>query len=163
LDCNSVIVGIPEATRYHPHHHGSTALQAGGGAAGIIIVEDTDDFGVPNVIRTAPEFTLLMQSVNLDELSEIAAESGSNLRFPATPANLLLVNGQTAPKITIRPNTWVRLRMGMASIEQYISAAFDVAGCELQLIAKDGVYLHSLPRTIQRITICQGMCTSVHV
>jgi len=151
---------MPGTHWYHPHHHGSTALQAGGGAAGIIIVEDTDDFGVPDVIRTAPEFAMLVQAINVNEVSDVATDSGSNLfrdaQILSGTGNLLLVNGQTNPKITIQPNTWVRLRMVMASIEQLISAAFDVAGCELQLIAKDGVYLHSLPREIQRITICPG-------
>jgi FtsP/CotA-like multicopper oxidase with cupredoxin domain len=56
----------------------------------------------------------------------------------------LLVNGQTAPTVTVQPGRWYRWRLVYAAMEDVATLSFVTTGtatCELQLLAKDGVYL----------------------
>ena len=59
----------------------------------------------------------------------------------------LLVNGQSQPVIAMRPGTWYRWRMAYSSIDRLITGT-SLNGCEMQLLAKDGVYLPTAPRAI---------------
>ena len=92
-----------------------------------------------------------------------------------TQASVVLVNGMTQPVLTLEANTWYRslpnhhaspppppppppppspprllrryrFRMVFAAVDAVLSPW--VAGCTIRLLAKDGVYLHSIPRTI---------------
>ncbi len=62
-----------------------------------------------------------------------------------TNTTFMLVNGHREPTMTLIPGKWYRWRMGYVSIEPYTSLTFETtsgnAKCELQLLAKDGVYL----------------------
>jgi len=148
---------------YHPHHHGSTAIQAGGGACGMIVVEDPPGF-LPAELASMEERILVMQHLNMPELTEISQEYETNCQnaggtaaqcddtaWAAGPtagaaANIVLVNGMTQPVISMTANTWYRFRIVYAAVDSVITPW--VAGCSIQLLAKDGVYLHSMPRTI---------------
>ena len=97
--------------------------------------------------------------MNTDVLAAIARESRDEL-FSVTRTNaaetsdtdLVLVNGQHQPVVPMVAGQWARWRTLMASIEQKLELT--VSGCELQLLAKDGVYLSVAPRAIHRRPPC---------
>jgi len=156
---------------YHPHHHHATALQAGGGLAGVLIVEDPTDY-LPTEYSSMPEKIMFVSGHNLQTLQTIATSSQSNLWTTAVAdagtAGLdtlaFMVNGQTGPTLTMNSHTWYRWRMVYAAVEAalVISVSGD-ATCTMNLIAKDGVYLHSFPRAITKIYLYPGSRADVAV
>jgi len=80
----------------------------------------------------------------------------------------LVVNGQWRPKVTIEEGKWHRFRFVFASVEQRVEIfpAGDKRGsayCQYQLLAKDGIYLHEAPRTIERIYLVSGSRADIAV
>jgi len=156
---------------YHPHHHGSTAIHAGGGACGALIVEDPAGY-LPAEVANMEEKIFVMQHLNMPELAVISQEYETNCQAAGgtaaqcddptwaagatagTPANVVLVNGMTEPVVSLTANTWYRFRMVYAAVDSVITPW--VAGCTIQLLAKDGVYLPSLPRTITQTYMGPG-------
>ncbi|CAB9506021.1 Blue copper oxidase CueO [Seminavis robusta] len=164
---------MPGTHWMHPHRHGSTAIQVGGGAAAAIIVEDVpnaDDnstfLNLPPQVANAREVLLVAQEFDFAELNGIATQSKDSvihlsdvLEAESTVGfvNLAsektyLVNGQVNPKIPLQPNEWIRLRVIHVG---WLTGRleFELTGCEMQLIAKDGVYLPELPRKISQASI----------
>ena len=115
---------------YHPHAHGADAEQAGGGAFGMLIVEDSPLSELPPAIASLEEITLALVGLNMPALAGFAEDYVENcLEQPgctaATCANpiwgqgplegeeadVLLVNGQTRPTITMAARRWYRWRL----------------------------------------------------
>ena len=97
---------MPGTSWYHPHFHGSTSIQTGMGVAGMVIVEDPPGY-VPAQIAQLPEINLMIQHLNLDELSTYANVSGfewwqadsdatvyGNASSSTGNTNLMLINMQ---------------------------------------------------------------------
>ena len=101
-----------------------------------------------------------MMMVHVDMPSLVSIQQGFNdalWQVTGTPEVVLLVNGQSAPTVTVNPGTWYRWRIAYASIEDGVTLSFaaGTTSCELQLLAKDGIYLevrcpagHALPRSL---------------
>ena len=67
----------------------------------------------------------------------------------------IVVNGQLAPTLTLPPMQWTRLRLVHATMS--FNLALRAQGCELQLIANDGVYLSGgAPAPLREITMLPG-------
>jgi FtsP/CotA-like multicopper oxidase with cupredoxin domain len=148
---------------YHPHHHGSTALQAGGGAAGVFIVEDQPG-EVPEEIRTMEERVMMWTVLDLSTLAAVQGLFNDALWTVGgsgdAAATIMLVNGQSRPEVAVEAGKWYRWRMvfsalGSASVLSFAPGS-DGATCELQLLAKDGVYLPLAPRAIDRVHLYPG-------
>jgi FtsP/CotA-like multicopper oxidase with cupredoxin domain len=69
--------------------------------------------------------------------------------------NFVLVNGQYEPKITVDQGKWYRFRMVMSSTQDGIMFTAP-AGCDLELLGHDGIYLYDAPRTVEAIVIPPG-------
>ena len=146
---------------YYPHAHGSTTLQLAGGMAEALIVED-DPAVTPVELLALPEHVLFLQHVHSsrdavdgiealnpfleNELSGfsdqqlLARYSKSTLEMQQVGSgDALLVNGRLAPTLTISPQQWRRLRFIHATMS--FNLMLRVPGCELRLLANDGVYL----------------------
>lgn len=155
----------PGTNWYHPHFHGSTTLQTGQGVAGMIIVEDPPGY-LPSQIANMPEIPLMLQHMDLDKLHESANASGTlmweestilygNATTETGNTNLLLVNMQYIPKISIERGKWYRMRMVMSSIQEGL--AWEAPeGCQLELLAKDGIYLSDAPRSVKTMILAPG-------
>ena len=151
---------------YHPHLHGSTALQVGGGAHGLIIVEDDPSKdGLPAKLTdgSIEEIVLVISVIpqqSDDDASLHAIEAASSpassntVTTTAGPSTLVLVNGQNKPTITLTAAKWYRLRTVLASVLHF--GNFFVDGCELAVLAKDGVYLLSGPRATEFLFLVSG-------
>ena len=152
---------------YHPHHHHATALQAGGGAAGALIVNDPPGY-LPAQYADMVEKVLFVSSHNLATLQTMAVSSESTLwstaNTDATAAghdtNVFMVNSQIGAQMTIGSHTWHRLRFIYAAVEQTLELSLtdetNGAACDLQLLAKDGVYLHNIPRAVTQVILFPG-------
>ncbi|KAL1519183.1 hypothetical protein AB1Y20_003443 [Prymnesium parvum] len=148
---------------YHPHHHGSTAIQAGGGAAGMIIVEDAANL-LPASISALEEVILVLSHLDMASLTAVGTQYETNCQnaggsvadcnedtwsdgaISGTQVNLVVVNGMYQPTISMAANRWYRWRMVFAAVNAVLEPM--LTGCEIKLLAKDGVYLSPAPRDI---------------
>jgi len=161
---------MPGTSWYHPHFHGSTSLQTGQGAAGMLIVEDPPGY-LPTQVENMPDINLMIQHMDLPALEKSAHESGAlwwldsqgtnstivygNATSDTGNTNLMLVNMQYIPKITIEKGKWYRFRMVMSSVIDGLSWAAP-EGCQMQLLAKDGIYLSDAPRSVEIMILAPG-------
>ena len=114
---------------YHPHHHGNVADQIFGGLYGAIIVEDpTDDLDVDR------ERVMVISDITLD--------TGGSLVTPSTmeqmmgrEGELVLVNGQSAPRIEGRSGERERWRIVNACTSRYL--ALTLPGQESRVVGRD--------------------------
>jgi len=144
----------------HPHRHGSTSLQVGGGAFSLIVVEDEEGF-VPDQVKNAKEVLFLAHQLHPEEMQEASQQSSDGLWSMSggtaidIDEELVTVNGQLNPTITAHAGEWMRFRILWAAWqENTLDLHFD--GCEMKLLAKDGVYIHDFPRSITATRIAQG-------
>ena len=149
---------LPGTHWLHPHRHGSTALQVSGGAAAAVIVRDPPGF-LPQHISDAFDVVLVVQPMDIDATQRIADRSGDGLFKGSTAANgnrLILVNGQVQPVLRVSPNKWVRLRIIHAGWQRDNLRISIGSGCEISLLAKDGVYISDFPRSISEADVTLG-------
>jgi len=147
---------------YHSHHHHSTALQSAGGAAGLIVVEDPVGY-LPEEISNMKEVLMIMTLVDEAMIANVGAMGGDQImKIPkGAKEKNVYVNGQLVPTMTVRPGEWMRLRMCFSAIEMavrghMISDDSTAAQCEMHLLAKDGIYLHKMPRKISTVSLFPG-------
>merc|ERR1712216_1009285 len=69
--------------------------------------------------------------------------------------NTFLINMQYIPKITVEKGKWYRMRMTMSSVQDGLAWRAP-RGCEMQLLAKDGIYLNDAPRKINVMILAAG-------
>lgn len=139
---------MPGTFWMHPHRHGSTTLQLGGGALSAIIVED-EPGSLPQPVEGATEIILVAHYMNIGEFAAITRSSNDPL-FGMTnspPGDLIMVNGQLNPTISTRAGEWMRFRVTWNNFFDG-SLNMRVDGCEMQLLAKDGIYIRDFPRSI---------------
>ena len=113
---------------YHPHHHGLVAGQIFAGLFGAIIVEERD------AIPVNSERVLIVSDTTLDSAGNIAAVSPME-RMAGREGELLLLNGQSRPLLTARPDERERWRIINACVARYLRLRMD--GQRLQLIGMD--------------------------
>lgn len=148
---------------YHPHHHGSTALQAGGGAAGMLVVRDAEG-EVPIEVSSMMEIPLVLTAIDIELLAELQSEFNEALwQVEGEADSVLLTNGQTAPVVDVTPGQWYRFRIVFVAIATTADLSFDDTSCEMQLLAKDGIYLHTAPRTVETLPLYSGARCDVAV
>ncbi|KAL1520688.1 hypothetical protein AB1Y20_022257 [Prymnesium parvum] len=148
---------------YHPHHHGSTAIQAGGLASGMMIIDDPPGL-LPPEITALEEVIMFLTHLDMTQMTALAVEYEANCLgdggsaaqceddiwsdgpISGTQGNFILLNGLYQPKMSMAANRWYRWRVALSGI----STVFEVSltGCELQLLAKDSLYLPVAPRPI---------------
>jgi FtsP/CotA-like multicopper oxidase with cupredoxin domain len=125
---------------YHPHLHGSTGVQVASGMQGAIIVEDLPG-RTPASINAANrnEKIFVLQTLPYDDHGEINdfLALGDDRSFVRN--RHVLVNGQVAPTITIRPGEVQRWRFINASFNR--SILLQLEDHDLHEIALDGIYL----------------------
>mmetsp|Transcript_18920 Transcript_18920/g.38995 ORF Transcript_18920/g.38995 Transcript_18920/m.38995 type:complete len:800 (-) Transcript_18920:198-2597(-) len=132
---------------YHPHHHGSTALQ------------------VPPEVEAMEEMLMFMLHLDMSAQQELQQlfNSDSLWQVTGTPATVWLVNGQSAPTVTVEPNTWYRWRMVFGALGTAAELTFSDPSCEMRLLAKDGVFLMDAGRPVTSIRLFPGARADVAV
>jgi FtsP/CotA-like multicopper oxidase with cupredoxin domain len=131
---------------YHPHHHGFVADQVFGGLYGAIVVED------PEPVEASRERVLVISDLTLDGSGHVA---------PATPAQrlrgregqLVLVNGQRNPALSILPGERERWRIVNACVSRYLRLRLD--GQRMQLLGIDSGRFQA-PRDVEELLLAPG-------
>jgi FtsP/CotA-like multicopper oxidase with cupredoxin domain len=101
---------------YHPHHHGNVAEQVFGGLAGVIVVRGEID-ALPE-IQAAQEEILVLQDFDLDRQGRLR-EPMPMFRRWGREGNLVTVNGDRPPTLTLSQNGLLRLRLLNASPSRF--------------------------------------------
>ncbi len=135
---------------YHAHAHRSTATQVSSGMAGPLIVEDdnenlgnpdSDRSMLPDSLKNIKEKTLVFQSIFYNEKGELENldVSRPDRKIWSDSKRRITINGQLAPRITMRPGEVQRWRMIGATFEELLRLR--LAEHDLNEIALDGHYL----------------------
>ncbi|HEY9889519.1 MAG TPA: multicopper oxidase family protein [Candidatus Obscuribacterales bacterium] len=101
---------------YHPHHHGMVAEQVFGGLAGAFIVRGAVD-QIPE-IQAASEAVLVLQDFDLTWRGQRQAPTPMWRRW-GREGNLITVNGDRAPTLTLTSGGLLRLRLLNASPSRF--------------------------------------------
>lgn len=131
---------------YHPHHHGMVADQIFRGLYGAIIVEE------PDPIPVTRERVLVVADINLDGSGQVVQPSAMS-RMLGREGDLVLVNGQAAPRMTARPGERERWRIINACSARYLRLRLDGQDCEL-LGIDSGRFPE--PRPVDEIVLAPG-------
>ncbi len=113
---------------YHPHLHGSVADQIFGGLYGTILVEDED------AIPVSRERVLVISDTTLTADGGVAPVSPRQVMM-GREGELLLVNGQSQPRMSARPGERERWRVVNACTSRYLRLA--APGQDVQLLGVD--------------------------
>jgi len=142
----------------------------GGGAFSAIIVEDTEG-NVPTAVAEAKEVLFLAHSLKtgLSPMAESMSDrlfsvQTDEIDWNAEPLpvwtysgtdELITVNGGLKPTIEADAGEWMRFRILWAAwTSDTLNLTMD--GCEMNLLAKDGIYVTDFPRIIAQTRILHG-------
>ena len=128
---------------YHAHHHGSTYLQVSSGAFGLIIIDDSND-GIPAEVAAMDERHLLLGYL---EPGNAAGTGGDSLISGSFSAGWT-INGTVNGDICMPANTWQHWRMLVADQDARLVDLEIGQGCEVELLARDGVWRTTAPRAL---------------
>jgi FtsP/CotA-like multicopper oxidase with cupredoxin domain len=103
---------------YHPHHHGTVADQVFAGLFGTLLVVGPDE---PDVAR---DRVLVVSDTTLTAGGDVAPVNGRQ-RMAGREGELLLVNGQRAPRIDLTPGMRERWRVVNACTSRFLELRLD--------------------------------------
>ncbi len=132
---------------YHSHKHGSTSINLFNGLAGALIIEDNEKDGYDRVLKDFYKKT----GNELDDVVLVfhqITDTINLMRTAGQAAPKVLVNGQFAPTIGMRPNQVKLFRMINATVLKFVNAQFQSAqtpapagNIQFRQTAQDGVQL----------------------
>lgn len=152
---------MPGTHWIHVHMHGSSALQVGGGAAMAMIVKDPDGY-LPTQVEEAADVLLVVQNIDENKMSSIVSKMKDGMMQMTfdqnSPTNFRVVNGQYQPEVSMQPGEWQRWRIVWGHwLRDSLNFKFaSGSSCEMQLLAKDGIYLQDYPRAVTVLPIPVG-------
>jgi FtsP/CotA-like multicopper oxidase with cupredoxin domain len=131
---------------YHPHLHGLAADQVFGGLYGTIIVAE------PTPLPITRERVLVISDISLDG-DGILQPVTAMARMTGREGDLVLVNGQTRPRLTASPGERQRWRIVNACTARYLRLRLD--GQQMHLLGIDsGRY--DEPRRVSEVVLAAG-------
>ena len=133
---------------YHAHHHGSTYLQVSSGAFGLIIIDDAGDALPANVANMTEQHLALgfLEPGN-------AKGTGGDTLISGTFSSGWTINGSVGGDVCIPANTWQHWRMLVADQDARLVDLEIGAGCEVGLMARDGVWRTQIPKLLTDNTL----------
>lgn len=132
---------------YHAHHHGSTFLQVSGGTFGMLIVDDAND-GMPAHVANMAERQLI-----LGYLDPGVAGTGGDTLLSGTLSSTWTINGQKSASLCIPANEWQHWRVLVADRDAKSKTVSFSEGCEVALMARDGVWRTEVPKPLSTNSI----------
>ena len=139
---------------YHPHLHGLVADQLFGGLAGAIVIQRDDTVSLP-VDR---ERMLVVTDVTLD--GDRVAQVSMRDRMMGREGDLVLVNGQLEPTVTVAPGGREHWRLINACTSRFLRLRTD--GAEFLQVAGDAGLL-AAPTPVERVLLAPGNRTELLV
>lgn len=125
---------------YHAHHHGSTYLQVSSGAFGMIVIDDSND-GLPSNVAAMQERLIVLGFLEPGN----SAGTGGDTLVSGTFSQGWTANGTFNGNICMPPNTWQHWRTLVADQDSRLTDLEIGAGCEVKLMARDGVWRTQVP------------------
>ena len=132
---------------YHAHHHGSTFLQVSTGGFGLIVIDDGAD-GLPAEVAAMSEREMVIGFLDPNN----AGVSGDTL-VSGTLGPTWTVNGAVNGNMCVPANEWQHWRVLLADADSRPKDVSVNGQCEMQLLARDGVWRTTAPRDIANNTI----------
>jgi FtsP/CotA-like multicopper oxidase with cupredoxin domain len=127
---------------YHAHHHGSTFLQVSTGGFGFIIIDDSAD-QIPDNVAAMEE-----RQVLIGYLDPGAAGTGGDTLVDGNLPAGWTVNGSVNGDLEVPANTWQHWRVLLADRDARTKDVTVGPGCDVMLLARDGVWRTSAPKDI---------------
>ena len=127
---------------YHAHHHGSTFLQVSGGAFGLLLVDDSND-GMPTNVSDMTERQLVVAY-----LDPAAAGTGGDTLLSGTLSSTWTVNGKVNGTLCSPADEWQHWRVLLADRDARSKTIEVGSSCEVQLLARDGVWRTEVPKEL---------------
>ena len=124
---------------YHAHHHGSTYLQVAAGAFGLLIVDDSGD-GIPTYVAGMTERQLAIAFLDPN-----VAGTGGDTLVSGTLSPTWTVNGNVGGNLCMPADEWQHWRILLADRDARTKTVSVGAGCEVALLARDGVWRTEAP------------------
>jgi FtsP/CotA-like multicopper oxidase with cupredoxin domain len=124
---------------YHAHHHGSTYLQVSGGAFGLLLVDDSSD-AIPSGVAAMEERLLAIGFLDPD----VAGVGGDTL-ISGTLSPTWTVNGKVQGDLCTPVDEWQHWRVLLADSDARLKTLSVGPGCEVALLARDGVWRTTAP------------------
>ncbi len=132
---------------YHPHHHGSTFLQVSGGAWGLLLLDDSKD-NVPAGVAGMTERQLVVGF-----LDPTVAGTGGDTLISGSLSPTWTVNGTVQGNLCTPANEWQHWRVLLADADAMDKTLSVGAGCEVALLARDGVWRTVAPKPLPTSSI----------
>jgi FtsP/CotA-like multicopper oxidase with cupredoxin domain len=143
--------------------------------AGAIIMEDPPN-SLPPQVQDMPEVVLVMTMINaadssndvmigvwgqpaLEKMAEGDLWTYPNGQQVNLGSQVVLINGQYKPSLAVQSGTWYRLRMVYGAVWSVTTArilSMHGGSCEMQMLAKDGIWLNEIPREISAAYFASG-------
>ncbi len=133
---------------YHAHHHGSTYLQVSSGAFGMIVIDDSND-GLPLNVAAMQERLITLGFLEPGN----SAGTGGDTLISGTFSQGWTANGTSNGNICMPPNTWQHWRTLVADQDSRLTDLEIGDGCEVKLMARDGVWRTQVPGDVPSNTL----------
>jgi FtsP/CotA-like multicopper oxidase with cupredoxin domain len=135
---------------YHPHKHGVAAEQYWAGLVGALVVEDSPD--LPTNLSTYETHIIILKDITLSG-SEPAAHAMMGDYMHGKEGNLVMVNGQVNPRLTIKSGQVQRWRILNASNARFYRLSLE--SHSMYLIGTDGGLLDR-PYQVSELLLSPG-------
>lgn len=142
---------------YHPHFHGYTAQQLSGGLAGLFVIRGKLD-EIP-AIKSAKEEFIVLQDFALDDNGKLTDSRMMSLMM-GREGDLITVNCEVNPQISLNQGEWLRLRILNASTSRFYNLSLD--NNLFYLIATDGGAIVS-PQEITELLLTPGQRAEIMI
>ena len=127
---------------YHAHHHGSTYLQVSAGAFGLIVIDDQFD-NIPTRVADMEERQLVVAY-----LDPGVAGTGGDTLISGSLSPTWTVNGHVNGTMEVPNGTWHHWRVLLADRDAKAKDFSVGPGCEIALMARDGVWRTEVPKLL---------------
>lgn len=132
---------------YHAHHHGSTFLQVSAGTFGLLVIDDSND-GMPANVAAMEE-----REIVLGFLDPGVAGTGGDTLIDGNLSPTWTINGQKTASLCMPSNEWQHWRVLLADRDAKPKDVSFGAGCEVALMARDGVWRTQVPKMLPTRTL----------
>lgn len=121
---------------------------------GFLIVNDLPG-DIPEAVANMPEKLMMIELMDLVKLYDLQDEFNTDhmLFVTGSTDDIMLVNGQSDPLVSMDANKWYRWRIAFTALESTAIFTLDDDSCEMQLLAKDGIYLEVAPRAVTSLPL----------
>eukprot|EP00435_Cladocopium_sp_Y103_P029948 s1734_g7.t1 len=100
----------------------------------------------PAQVEAAPEVLMVVMQIDLEMMQRMASRARDSWFQLSDRSLQTLVNGEVAPSISVAAGEWTRFRVIYAG---WLAEALNFnVGCEMVLLAKDGIYIPDFPRSL---------------